>query len=102
MQGNSAVSTDLPPFTMALRVNEMCGLNSVGLRRANFSVEQRLELKKLYHWLFRGGKNLRAAVADAREKFTSAPAKILLDFVESAKRGVCADSARAASENEEE
>ena len=102
MQGNSAISQDLPPFTVALRVNEICGLNSVGLRRAGFTAEQRLELKKLYHLLFRSGKNLREAIAGARKIFNSAAAKTLLDFVADAKRGVCADLGRAAGEREEE
>jgi UDP-N-acetylglucosamine acyltransferase len=79
--------------------NLMCGLNVVGLRRAGFSAGQRLELKRLYHWLFRSGKNLRAAVAEAREKFTSAPAKNLLDFVSEAKRGVCSDVGHPSVEN---
>jgi UDP-N-acetylglucosamine acyltransferase len=92
MQGGSAISKDLPPFTVALRVNEMCGLNSVGLRRAGFSPEQRMELKRLYHLLFRSGENLRAALAEAQKQFASPTAKILLDFVAGAKRGVCADS----------
>ena len=92
MQGGSAISKDLPPFTVASGINGICGLNSVGLRRAGFTAEQRLELKKLYHLLFRGGKNLRAALAELQKKFTSPTAKILLDFVADAKRGVCADS----------
>ncbi|MGB7769035.1 MAG: acyl-ACP--UDP-N-acetylglucosamine O-acyltransferase [Verrucomicrobiia bacterium] len=92
MQGNSAISKDLPPFTMALRVNEMCGLNSVGLRRAGFTTEQRMELKRLYHRLFRSGENLRTALAEANNKFTTPAARALLDFVAGAKRGVCADS----------
>ena len=102
MQGNSAISEDLPPFTVALRVNEICGLNSVGLRRAGFTAEQRLELKRLYHLLFRSGKNLRKTITEARKDFTGAAAKTLLDFVANAKRGVCADSGRAAIESEEE
>ena len=102
MQGGTVLSVDLPPFTVALRLNEICGLNSVGLRRAGFTVEQRSELKRLYHWLFRGGKNLRVALAEARQKYTSTAAKTLLDFVAGAKRGVCADSAHATSESEEE
>jgi UDP-N-acetylglucosamine acyltransferase len=92
MQGSSAISKDLPPFTVALRVNEICGLNSVGLRRAGFIAEQRMELKQLYHLLFRSGENLRPALAEAQKKFTSPAAKTLLDFVAGAKRGVCADS----------
>jgi UDP-N-acetylglucosamine acyltransferase len=91
MQGGSGVSKDLPPFTVALRENEICGLNIVGLRRAGFSPEERLELKRLYHALFRDSQNLRLALATAREQFSSAPASILVDFVAAARRGVCAD-----------
>jgi UDP-N-acetylglucosamine acyltransferase len=92
MRGGAAISKDLPPYCVALRENEICGLNSVGLRRAGFSAEQRLELKRLYHFLFRGGHHFRAAVAEAAEKFTSAGAKAVLEFVAATKRGVCADS----------
>jgi UDP-N-acetylglucosamine acyltransferase len=95
MQGNSGISKDLPPFTVALRINEICGLNVVGLRRAGFTAKQRMELKQLYHLLFHGGKNLGAAITEAQKKFTSAPAKALLDFIAEAKRGVCADTGHA-------
>jgi UDP-N-acetylglucosamine acyltransferase len=91
MQGGSAISKDLPPFTIALRENEICGLNLVGLRRAGFTPEQRLELKRLYHALFRSGQNLRAAVAAARQTFTSPAARQMLDFIAESRRGVCAD-----------
>ena len=101
MQGGSAISRDLPPFCVSLHENEMCGLNIIGLRRANFSAEQRLELKRLYHSLFRGGKNLRAALAEAQKDFTGTPAKTMIDFIAEAKRGVCADAGHA-SEPEDE
>ena len=102
MQGGSVITQDLPPFTMVHRVNELCGLNSIGLRRAGFTAEQRLELKRLYHLLFRSGKNLRAAIAEARGKNASTPANILLDFITETKRGVCTDVAHASDENEDE
>jgi UDP-N-acetylglucosamine acyltransferase len=91
MQGGAAISKDLPPFTIAIGNNEICGLNIVGLRRAGFTSEDRLELKRLYYALFRSGKNLRGATAGARSEFTTASAKALLDFVSSARRGVCSD-----------
>jgi UDP-N-acetylglucosamine acyltransferase len=97
MQGGSAISTDLPPFTVALRDNEICGLNLVGLRRAGFTAEQRLELKRLYHALFRSGQNLREALAGARKDFPSPAATVLLDFLAASKRGVCADVGRNAA-----
>jgi UDP-N-acetylglucosamine acyltransferase len=100
MHGNSAISQDLPPFTIERRLNELCGLNVVGLRRAGFSSEQRAELKRLYHLLFRGGKNLRAAIQEAREQFTGAAAIKMLDFVAGAKRGVCSGSGAQGGEEE--
>ena len=100
MQGGAAIAKDLPPFTVARRVNEICGLNIIGLRRAGLKPEARLELKKLYHALFRGGQNLPLAIAEAQPKFTGAPARLMLDFVATAKRGVCRDSgARSQSES---
>jgi UDP-N-acetylglucosamine acyltransferase len=102
MQGGSALSQDLPPYCMALRVNEMCGLNIIGLRRAGFTSEQRIELKKIYRLLFRSGKNRREVLVEAQKTYTSPAAKILLDFVAGTKRGVCADVGRAARADEEE
>jgi UDP-N-acetylglucosamine acyltransferase len=102
MQGGAGISQDLPPFTIAQRINEICGLNVIGLRRAGFTAEQRLELKRLYQLLFRSGKNLRMALAEAQEKFSSAPARVLLEFLAGAKHGVCADTGRADAENEDE
>jgi UDP-N-acetylglucosamine acyltransferase len=96
MQGGSAISKDLPPFMVALRENEICGLNIVGLRRAGYTAEERLELKRLYHALFRSGQNLRQAVERAGETFRSAGARLLLDFLTAARRGACADLGRAA------
>ncbi len=98
MQGGAAISKDLPPFTVARGDNGVCGLNAVGLRRAGFTAEQRLELKKLYQALFRGGRNLRAALAAARKQFTGEAAKIMLDFIATSTRGVCSDAGRRAVE----
>lgn len=92
MQGGSGISKDLPPFTVARGANGICGLNTIGLRRAGYSAEERLELKKLYHALFRSGGSFSAAVAAAQKDFHSAGAKIMLAFILSAKRGVCADT----------
>jgi UDP-N-acetylglucosamine acyltransferase len=91
MQGGSAISKDLPPYTVARGDNSICGLNTVGLRRAGLTPAVRLELKQLYHALFRGGRNLRVAVAEARKSFSSAPAQAMLEFVAASARGICAD-----------
>jgi UDP-N-acetylglucosamine acyltransferase len=95
MQGGSAISQDLPPFTIAMGHNTICGLNIIGLRRAGFTAEQRLQLKAAYRALFRSGKNLRAAVAETQSQFSDGPARTLIDFVASAKRGVPGDVGRS-------
>jgi len=102
MQGGAAISKDLPPFTIARGYNRLGGLNIIGLRRAGFTPAERLELKKLYHLLFRSRGNFSAALADARRNFTSAPARTLLDFLAAAKRGVCMDSADPENESDAE
>ena len=99
MQGGSAISKDLPPFTMARGDNGLCGLNTVGLRRAGHTAAERLELKQLYRALFRAGLNLRAALALAQTQFSGTPARIMLDFIASSKRGVCFDVGNGEAED---
>ncbi len=91
MQGGSAISRDLPPFTVARGDNGICGLNTVGLRRAGFTPAQRLELKRLYRLLFREGRDVRAALTAAASGFSSEPARLLIEFLRASRRGVCFD-----------
>jgi len=101
MQGGSAISKDLPPYTVARGDNSICGLNAVGLRRAGFTTAERLELKRLYRTLFREGVNLGAALVSARNTFSSSPARTMLDFIAASKRGVCFDVGRLSTINSE-
>jgi UDP-N-acetylglucosamine acyltransferase len=101
MQGGSAISKDLPPFTVARGDNGICGLNTVGLRRAGLSPAERLELKQLYHALFREGMKLKSAISAARQKFLGARSKVMLDFLEGSKRGVCFDVSGGRQDEEE-
>jgi UDP-N-acetylglucosamine acyltransferase len=89
MQGGSAVSQDVPPFTIARGTNGLSGLNVIGLRRAQFSAAERLQLRRLYHKLFLSGQNLSTALAAARQEFTGAAAVLMLDFLSASRRGVC-------------
>lgn len=102
MQGGAGISKDLPPFTIARGDNHICGLNAVGLRRAGLSSAARLELKRLYHLVFRSGRKLAEITPAEREEFQGEPARELLRFVTSSKRGVCADSGLHADPSEDE
>jgi UDP-N-acetylglucosamine acyltransferase len=98
MQGGSAISKDLPPYTIARGDNAICGLNIIGLRRAGLDAAARLELKRLYHVLFRSGRNLREAAAAAREEFAGAASRVLLEFIAGSRRGVLMPRGRVADE----
>jgi UDP-N-acetylglucosamine acyltransferase len=88
MQGGSAVSKDLPPFTISRGDNSISGLNIIGLRRAGISPEERLELKRLYHFLFLSGRSVRRAAEEAQAQFAGPSAKAMIRFVLESKRGV--------------
>jgi UDP-N-acetylglucosamine acyltransferase len=92
MQGGAMVSLDVPPFTIVpTGVNRLCGLNAIGLRRSGMTAAERMEVKKLYLLLFRSGRNLPEVMAEAQTSFKGAAAKLMLDFLAGAKRGVCSD-----------
>jgi UDP-N-acetylglucosamine acyltransferase len=92
MQGGSGISKDLPPFTIARGNNGIAGLNTVGLRRAGIGSEERMELRRLYHLIFRAGTKFREALARAKKEARTGPAKMLVEFLETGKRGFCADT----------
>ena len=91
MQGGSAISKDLPPYTIARGDNGICGLNIIGMRRAQLTSQQRIELKRLYQLLFRGKRKLKDALAEATQEYTSDTARVMLEFIAASTRGVCAD-----------
>ncbi len=102
MQGRAGIGKDLPPYCIAHGVNGMCGLNVVGMRRAGLSPAERLELKRLYRFLFREGRLLRQALAEAQPLFSSDSAKSMLSFAAASKRGLCAHTGSADGTDEGE
>jgi UDP-N-acetylglucosamine acyltransferase len=89
MQGGSGISKDLPPFMIAAGNNGIAGLNTIGLRRAGFTSEERLELRKVYHTVFRSGLKFREALAQAKTECGSEKARVLLNFLEAGQKGFC-------------
>jgi UDP-N-acetylglucosamine acyltransferase len=89
MQGGAKVSQDVPPFMIAAETNEICGLNTIGLRRSGYTSEQRMELRRLYHALFFSNEKFGEALEKAKLEFTGDCARAVLDFISATKRGVC-------------
>jgi len=90
LQGGTAVSFDVPPFVIACSKNMMAGLNSVGLRRAGYTSEERLELKNLYKILFCSRLKREDAIYKASLEFHLDPSRKMLDFMKIFSRGFVA------------
>ena len=96
-QGVSGFSMDLPPFLVGARINQIIGLNVVGLKRAGYDSATRLAIKRAFDLLYRSGRNFAQAVAVAREQTWVEPAERLIAFIESrGTRGVARLSHQAA------
>jgi len=65
------------------------GINSIGLQRLGFPKERIEMLQRAYRLLFRQTSNLGQGLANLREHLpVDGDVKILVDFIESSKRGV--------------
>jgi UDP-N-acetylglucosamine acyltransferase len=90
VQGSSAFGKDLPPFTMAAERNSIFGINSIGLKRAGFSLKDRDEIKAAFKLLYTSSLNISQALEKASSMKLGAPAREFFDFVANAKkRGIC-------------
>jgi UDP-N-acetylglucosamine acyltransferase len=90
VQGSSAFGKDLPPFVVAAERNYVFGLNTVGLRRAGVSANDRDEIKQAFKLIYLSGLNTSQALEKAEAMSFGAPAREFLDFIAtSKKRGIC-------------
>jgi UDP-N-acetylglucosamine acyltransferase len=88
--GASKITKDVPPFFL-IEGNpaEPYGLNSVGLRRAGFTVEERNEIKKFYKILYNPKLNVSQAVEAMKAEAGSEPGRELIAFLEApSERGI--------------
>lgn len=85
--GKSKIIQDvLPFFTTDGNPARVRGLNSVGLRRAGFSREDRLALRRAYKLLFRSQLGLEQALSEM-EKMQDFNVDHLLTFIRQSERG---------------
>jgi UDP-N-acetylglucosamine acyltransferase len=88
--GVTAVSRDVPPYLLVSgNPAQTYGLNTVGLRRADFSPEVIAELKECYKIMYRSGRNLTQAIETMREMVKSNEGRHFIAFVETeSDRGI--------------
>ena len=88
--GKSAVVKDVPPYVIASGDRAILhGLNTVGLKRHNFSDDVLSSLKKTYRILFRIGLTMNEAIERVRAEVKQTPEVInFIDFINSSQRGI--------------
>jgi UDP-N-acetylglucosamine acyltransferase len=88
--GDSKVTRDVPPFFL-VEGNPATpyGLNSVGLRRANFSDDERAEIKKFYKLLNGSKLKLSEAIETMKAEVSTESGRHIVEFLEGeSQRGI--------------
>lgn len=88
--GYSVVVKDAMPFAIIQGNHAKCyGLNSLGMKRRGYGRETIEKLSRAFHLLLAAKLNTTQAVEKIRSEITgSAEVDLLLDFIETSKRGV--------------
>jgi len=81
VQGHASISKDVPPFSTTMLLNRIAGLNVIGLRRAGFDRDERVQLRELFDQLFVQGGNLGKNAEEAAATTWAGPAAELLAFI---------------------
>lgn len=90
VSGGSLVRKDIPPFIKAGREPlSYVGINSIGLRRRNFSNEKIREVQEIYRYIYQKGLNISQAVEiiEAEMPASTERDEVLL-FIKDSKRGI--------------
>jgi UDP-N-acetylglucosamine acyltransferase len=95
LSGASATTTDIPPFIMQQNVNEVVGVNVVGMRRAGIPTADINVVRKAFHIIYREGNVIPQALAKLEEQFPAHPLIAeLASFIRASKRGIVLRLAR--------
>ncbi len=88
--GGSRIAQDIPPFfKFAGNPPKENGLNSVGLERRGFTLEQMNLLKKAYKLLYRSDLNVTQALERITSELEQTPEiTMLVDFIRNSVRGL--------------
>jgi UDP-N-acetylglucosamine acyltransferase len=88
--GGSRIAQDIPPFfKFAGNPPKENGLNSVGLERRGFTLEQMNLLKKAYKLIYRSDLNVTQALERVTSELEQTPEiTMLVDFIRNSVRGL--------------
>ena len=90
LQGGALVNKDIPPYVKAAREPiAYAGVNSIGLRRRNFTNDTIREIQDIYRYLYLSSMNVSDAIEriEAELPATKERDEIIL-FIRNSKRGI--------------
>lgn len=90
VQGGALINKDIPPFVKAAREPiAYTGINSVGLRRRDFSSATIREIQEVYRYIYQSGLNVSDAVERIEAELPATPERDeILQFIRNSKRGI--------------
>jgi UDP-N-acetylglucosamine acyltransferase len=88
--GYSVITKDVLPFsrTVSERNTHAYGVNTIGLERTGFNSEQIHNIKEAFRFLLQSKLNTSQALEAIRREVQGDEAGVILNFIESSKRGV--------------
>jgi UDP-N-acetylglucosamine acyltransferase len=90
ISGCSASTKDVPPFILQQNIDNVVGVNLVGMRRAGMSHGQIDGVKRAFNILFRQGLPLPAATAKLQRELGDIDAvQEMLEFLRGCSKGIC-------------
>jgi UDP-N-acetylglucosamine acyltransferase len=84
------VGKDVPPYVMVTgNVAQVCGLNTVGLKRQGFNAQTITTLRRAYNILFRQGLNIKQAVEKLEKMVVDCPeVELFINAINNSNRGL--------------
>lgn len=98
ISGVSATSMDIPPFMINQRINVICGVNVIGMRRAGISTLAIEAVRKAFHILYLHENILSHSLAQLERELGHVPEVMeIVNFVRGSKRGITLNTDRNAA-----
>jgi UDP-N-acetylglucosamine acyltransferase len=90
LAGASKINKDVPPYVKAARDPlAFVGINSIGLRRRNYSNEKINEIQEIYRIIFQKGMNFSDACEHIETNLPATPERDeIVTFIRGSKRGI--------------
>ncbi|MER3416872.1 MAG: acyl-ACP--UDP-N-acetylglucosamine O-acyltransferase [Gemmataceae bacterium] len=89
LSGTSATSKDVPPFIIQQDINQVVGINVVGMRRAGLSAEQIHAIRQVFHIVYLQGLSLPNALAQVEKELGHVDVvREFVEFVRASQRGI--------------